>query len=44
MERMGRMRSKNRGESQTGNMLSGEGILFIYIPRIPVNCMNHEIS
>lgn len=29
MERMGRMRSKNRGESQTGNMLSGEGILFM---------------
>ncbi len=29
MERMGRMRSKNKGESRTGNMLSGEGILFL---------------
>ena len=29
MERMGRMRSKNKGEPQMGNMLSGEGILFI---------------
>lgn len=29
MERMGRVRSKNKGEPQMGNMLSGEGILFI---------------
>lgn len=29
MERMGRMRSKNKGEPQMGNMQSGEGILFI---------------
>ena len=29
MERMGRMRSKNKGEPQMGNMLSGEGSLFI---------------
>ena len=29
MERMERMRSKNKGEPQRGNMLSGEGILFI---------------
>ena len=29
MERMGRMRSKNKGEPQMGNMLSGEGIRFI---------------
>lgn len=29
MERMGRIRPKNKGESQTGNMLSGEGILFM---------------
>lgn len=29
MERMGRMRSKNKGEPEMGNMLSGEGILFI---------------
>lgn len=29
MERMGRMRSKNKGETRTGNMLSGEGILFM---------------
>ena len=29
MERLGRMRSKNKGEPQMGNMLSGEGILFI---------------
>ena len=29
MARMGRMRSKNKGEPQMGNMLSGEGILFI---------------
>lgn len=29
MERMGRMRSKNKGESQTDSMFSGEGILFM---------------
>ena len=29
MERMGRMRSKNKGEIRTGNMFSGEGILFM---------------
>ncbi len=29
MEKMGKMRMRNKEESRTGNMLSGEGILFM---------------